>query len=1262
MKKVLFTIVAFLSFALFIQAAAWDVNYDQPVDGIYQLDFSTGTFVLGEFDDGNVIYSKIFYDHSIVTTQKGFAELPYLNASIILDETRNVSVKVIPGQFEDIQLTYPLLPSRGIIYRNQDPSQVPYEIDPKSLSDSWYPKDLATATDPFIIRDLRGTSVYVNPFQYNAANNVLRVYKNITVQLIENDTPSINPLQIIENEIEREMDGIYQSVFVNYNDVRDELTIGQYGDILVITTDRDDEAIQPYIDWKREKGFNVSMEVVATGTNVVSMVQDAYDANNDLLYVQLVGDWAELQSNMLSGYAPMDPQVGCVVGSDDYADIAVGRFSASSADEVTVMVNKSINYEQNPDMEDWYKASTGVASNQGPGDDNEDDNEHVQNIYDNKLVPELGYNLQNQIYDPSGSIQDVLNAVNGGTSIINYCGHGSTTSWGSTGFSNSNVAQLTNGSKLPFIISVACVNGEFNNGTCFAEAWTRKENGGAVIFLGATINQPWDPPMRGQDYMNDVFVGGYNYDEHPGQNGINTDEQRTTLGALVFNGLTLMCVEAGGSSDWETAKTWTLFGDAALQARSDMPGEITLSNNTVMAGIPFTTTVNGPDGPFEGAMVCISNGEDYYSGVTDASGNVSIEHSLVPGNATLTVTGFNLATIYDEIVVASSDEAWVIVNSFDIDDSQGDDNGMADYNEDIMLDVMAENVGSVDAENVTAILSTEDENVNITNNSYDFGDIDANQVVEGYGAFEFTVNETVTDGHTVVFDIEFTDNSESSWAGTIPVTLHAPVLDFNGYTLDDQGGNGNGKFDPGETVELSIEVINNGSAGSIAVGGELICLDPYITIDNASMEYGDLEAGETMTKIFTVTAEESTPEGHYVEFNLEIVDEHGYQGLGVFTEVVGQIPVVIIDLDPNNSSGPEMQVAMEDNGIVPEYVTSIPDDLNLYSSVFLCLGIYSSNYTLDSGEGQVLADFLNDGGNLYMEGGDTWAFDTQTAVHAMFNINGTDDGSSDMGTVNGKSGTFTEGMSFNYSGENNWMDHLSPVSPAFTILENQSPNYSTAVAYDAEDYRTIGASHEFGGLDDAGSPSTKMELMAEYLEFFGISGEQQLLAYFIGDDTEICDGESVNFSDLSQGPVESWSWEFPGGNPATSNEQNPTVVYETAGTYDVTLTITGGGENNTYTREAYIIVDECSGIGEIEFAEVNIYPNPSQGQFAIELTNDYRNNAEIKVYSSYGVLVYDELTENTNSMSIDLSNLDSGVYYIIIENDQQRVVKQVMIK
>ncbi len=208
---------------------------------------------------------------------------------------------------------------------------------------------------------------------------------------------------------------------------------------------------------------------------------------------------------------------------------------------------------------------------------------------------------------------------------------------------------------------------------------------------------------------------------------------------------------------------------------------------------------------------------------------------------------------------------------------------------------------------------------------------------------------------------------------------------------------------------------------------------------------------------------------------------------------------------------------------------------------------------LSSSEGQELADYLNNGGNLYMEGGDTWYYDNQTPVHGMFNINGTSDGSSDLGTILGQTGTITEGMSFNYSGDNSWIDHIEPISPAEMIFENQSPNYGTAVAYDEGSYRTIGASHEFGGLDDGSSPSTKEELMST-LSWISWELPQTFQAAFASNTTNTCIEEVIEYYDMSSGGAISWEWEFEGGSPATSTNQNPMVAYFSSGTFDVTLT------------------------------------------------------------------------------------------------------------
>lgn len=75
-----------------------------------------------------------------------------------------------------------------------------------------------------------------------------------------------------------------------------------------------------------------------------------------------------------------------------------------------------------------------------------------------------------------------------------------------------------------------------------------------------------------------------------------------------------------------------------------------------------------------------------------------------------------------------------------------------------------------------------------------------------------------------------------------------------------------------------------------------------------------------------------------------------------------------------------------------------------------------------------------------------------------------------------------------------------------------------------------------------------------------------------GSTVEVKAGGKVHFNDLSAGQPQSWQWSFPGGTPATSTEQNPTVVYDTPGVYDVTLTVGKDGETSTVTLEKYVSV------------------------------------------------------------------------------------------
>ena len=85
-----------------------------------------------------------------------------------------------------------------------------------------------------------------------------------------------------------------------------------------------------------------------------------------------------------------------------------------------------------------------------------------------------------------------------------------------------------------------------------------------------------------------------------------------------------------------------------------------------------------------------------------------------------------------------------------------------------------------------------------------------------------------------------------------------------------------------------------------------------------------------------------------------------------------------------------------------------------------------------------------------------------------------------------------------------------------------------------------------------------------------------LAADFAASTTNVALGQSISFTDTSEGMVSSWSWTFEGATPSTSTLQNPTgITYNTPGDYSVTLTVTSpNGNVDTMTKENYIHVNE----------------------------------------------------------------------------------------
>lgn len=94
----------------------------------------------------------------------------------------------------------------------------------------------------------------------------------------------------------------------------------------------------------------------------------------------------------------------------------------------------------------------------------------------------------------------------------------------------------------------------------------------------------------------------------------------------------------------------------------------------------------------------------------------------------------------------------------------------------------------------------------------------------------------------------------------------------------------------------------------------------------------------------------------------------------------------------------------------------------------------------------------------------------------------------------------------------------------------------------------------------------------------------------------IFEGESIQFESLAKGSPDATEWKFPGSASETSTDPNPTVTYNKAGTYDVSLTVRRGNESDVMERKGFVVVAQKAPTALIGLPEEG-YESPWVGVF-----------------------------------------------------------------
>jgi len=432
---------------------------------------------------------------------------------------------------------------------------------------------------------------------------------------------------------------------------------------LIIAPDSFVPGLEPLAEWKNRKGMQakiVPLSQIGYATiQIQEYIRDAVETwDPPPEYVLIGGD---------SGSVPMPTEqwalTDCPYGNvdgDQFMELAVGRFPASSLDQIELMVEKTLIYERTPTLDENYYRSAALLIAE---DYDDDDWLHYfgDAQWEAALMTAWGYDNVDILSVATTPNQTAVfeEALLGGLSYSGFHGQiGGTVGW--AGF-NVGPAQLDNGPMLPVLVSYTCCTLGTNNagGEQWMKAGSPGNPRGGVAFVGQTVScsycAHWRSALR-RGFYGHIF-------QDTGETEICTMGGAVEAGRLRFY---------DEFHQMEQYLASTLYGDPELNLWTTVPVDVAISHPpTVPRGEEtFTVTATEDGVRRQGMQIAITSDEGVFAvETTGEDGEVTFTvDSSADELLYITATGRNVRPYEAEIEVAGDAS-----QTDDDDDTTGDD-------------------------------------------------------------------------------------------------------------------------------------------------------------------------------------------------------------------------------------------------------------------------------------------------------------------------------------------------------------------------------------------------------------------------------------------------------------------------------------------------------------------------------------------------------------------------------------------------------------
>jgi len=848
------------------------------------LDVSLPSVVAEDVSVAGEVFQAVAIPGGILAGETGHPALPIFSRALAIPDRSGVRVTahVVDEEiYRGIRLL-PMQPDEGTEFVLDTAA---YGVDQFSV------RPVAQSGEPAISRGLRLAPLQISPVSYNPARQELRVAHRLRVEVAFEGEDLRNVLTR-RRPVAPSFEGMYRDLLINYEAPTGERGT-QPGTWLIICRNDNNviSRLQPLLEWRQRKGLPVRLattqETGTSNSSIRNFIQAAYDTwETPPEYVVLAGDAGGSYSlptfnEGLSGYGGEgDHPYTKLDGGDVLSDVHIGRLSFESLTELEIIVAKIVGYESAPYIDDptWFTRACLV------GDTSPSGYSCIQVMQGIKTwLRQLNYTQVDTVFS-NPFVSQMTTALNRGDTIFAYRGYLSMSGWG-----NSNTYAMTNGSRMSFAVMSTCGTGSFAQGTARSEAFLRAGDTNPIRPKGAIAAVGTATTGTHTRFNNCYTFGAIHGALFGSTHEAGPAHTRGKL-ELYLNYIDSVPTYVDIFSHWNN-----LMGDPATALWTGYPDPLAVTHpGTIAVGTnAVTVSVSEGGGPSAGARVCLLKGTETFAlGWTDEAGVCELPITpATQGTMLITVTKHNRHPYAASITVNPS-VRFVSYEASTVDDDGSDEsagNGDQAVNpgETIELPVKLHNFGMQTASNVTAILTSDDPYVTVTDADEEFGSINGGASAWSHEDFGFTVDPACPHGRMLRFGLDISSGSEA-WHALIEIPAVSAEFAYQGIHLYNTGGNS--LLDPGETCQLSVGVVNSGGLVATGVTATVLSLSQWLDLPDPTGSYPNIgagDAGENTSSPFTIHASPDCPNGYLGRLKLLFEFNGGLTDTLVVTIPVG---------------------------------------------------------------------------------------------------------------------------------------------------------------------------------------------------------------------------------------------------------------------------------------------------------------------------------------------------------------------------------------